>query len=136
MLRGPVAAYTQVDEGTWKDYALQAEVAAPFVGAMSERVPAYLEGMARGLPAFKVDRDNIPCTRRPGRYGAGECGEIVIAALVHDIGDVLAPEESLRTGLYRYCCPTCPNTRIGWCCNTACSTVLRPTIRCIRSLSI
>ena len=96
---GPVAAYTQVDEGTWKDYALQAEVAAPFVGAMSERVPAYLEGMARGLPAFKVDRDKYSLHTATRALRAGECGEIVIAALVHDIGDVLAPENHSEPGV-------------------------------------
>ena len=52
----PVAPYTRMDEGAEEDYALQAELAAPFVATTGERVLAYLEELASGLPGFRVDR--------------------------------------------------------------------------------
>jgi len=53
---GRVATYTRMDEGTVDDYALQAELARPFVAQTGERVLAYLAGLAGGLPGYKVDR--------------------------------------------------------------------------------
>ena len=94
----PVAAYTRMDEGTEEDYALQAELAAPFVAATGERVLAYLEGLAGGLAGFKVDRYEHSLQTATRALRAGECEEIVVAALVHDIGDVLAPENHSELG--------------------------------------
>lgn len=93
-----VGTYTRMDEGTEEDYALQAELAAPFVAATSKRVLAYLEELAGGLPGFKVDRYEHSLQTATRALRAGECEEIVVAALVHDIGDVLAPENHSEVG--------------------------------------
>ena len=68
-----VASYTRMDQGTVEDYALLRERAAPFKAATAGRVLAHMEGL------HHAER-------------AGECEELVVAALLHDIGDVLAPE--------------------------------------------
>ncbi len=87
-----VAAYTRMDEGTVEDYALQSELAEPFIACTGERVLGYLEGLVGGLPGFKVDRYEHSLQTATRAWRAGECEEFVVAALVHDIGDVLAPE--------------------------------------------
>ncbi len=94
----PVAAYTRMDEGTVADYALQGELARPFIAATGGRVLAYLEGLAGGLPGFKVDRYQHSLQAATRALRAGECEEIVVAALLHDIGDVLAPENHSELG--------------------------------------
>ena len=94
----PVAAYTRMDQGTEADYALQQELARPFIAATAERVLAYLEGLVGGLPGFKVDRYEHSLQTATRALRAGECEEVVVAALVHDIGDVLAPENHAELG--------------------------------------
>ena len=93
-----VAAYTRMDEGTVEDYALQSELAEPFVARTGERVIAYLQGLAGGLPGFKVDRYEHSLQTATRALRAGECEEFVVAALVHDVGDVLAPENHSELG--------------------------------------
>ena len=93
-----VAAYTRMDEGTVEDYALQGELAEPFVARTGERVVAYLQGLAGGLPGFKVDRYEHSLQTATRALRAGECEEFVVAALVHDVGDVLAPENHSELG--------------------------------------
>ena len=94
----PVAAYTRMDEGTAEDYALQGELAKPFIAATGERVLTCLQGLAGGLPGFQVDRYEHSLQTATRALRAGECEEIVVAALVHDIGDVLAPENHSELG--------------------------------------
>ena len=94
----PVAAYTRMDQGTEADYALQQELARPFIAGTAERVLAYLEGLVGGLPGFKVDRYEHSLQTATRALRAGECEEVVVAALVHDIGDVLAPENHAELG--------------------------------------
>lgn len=93
-----VAAYTRMDEGTVEDYALQHELARPFIAGTGERVLAYLEGLGGGLPGFKVDRFEHSLQTATRALRAGECEEFVVAALVHDIGDVLAPDNHSELG--------------------------------------
>jgi len=93
-----VAAYTRMDEGTVEDYALQAELARPFIAQTGERVLAYLVGLAGGFPGYKVDRYEHSLQTASRALRAGECAEFVVAALVHDIGDVLAPENHSELG--------------------------------------
>ena len=92
------AGYSRMDEGTVEDYALQDELARPYIAATGERVLAYIEGLAGGLPGFRVDRYQHSLQTATRALRAGECEEIVVAALVHDVGDVLAPENHAALG--------------------------------------
>lgn len=94
----PVAAYTRMDEGTEEDYALQAELAAPYIAATDKRALGYLKGLAGGLPGYKIDRYEHSLQTATRALRAGECEEFVVAALFHDIGDVLAPENHSELG--------------------------------------
>ena len=93
-----VATYTRMDQGTESDYALLEELARPYVAATAERVLAHLELLAGGLEGNLIDRYQHSLQTATRARRAGECDEIVTAALLHDIGDVLAPENHSELG--------------------------------------
>jgi predicted HD phosphohydrolase len=87
-----VAAYTDMADGTREDYLLLKELAAPFRARLADRVLAYLEELHEGFPGERVDRyeHSLQTATRAFRAGADE--ETVVAGLLHDIGDRLAPD--------------------------------------------
>lgn len=87
-----VVGFTRMDRGTARDYALLDELAKPYVAKTGERVLAYLESLRGGFPGYQVDRYEHSLQTATRAWRAGECEEVVVAALLHDIGDNLAPE--------------------------------------------
>ncbi len=79
-------SYVRMDEGTVEDYALQAALAAPFPAATPERLLAFMESLHFTFPGGQIDRyaHSLRTATRAG--DAGECEEIVVASLLHDIG--------------------------------------------------
>ncbi len=84
--------FTRMDQGTAEDYALLDELAKPYIAKTGDRVLAYLENLRDGLLGYRVDRYQHSLQTATRALRAGECEEIVVASLVHDIGDVLSPE--------------------------------------------
>lgn len=87
-----VARFSRLDETTAQDWALIDEREKPFLAATADRVLAHL----------KLLRDEGPTSMEVGRYehslqtatrafNDGQDEEMVVAALLHDIGDLLAP---------------------------------------------
>lgn len=93
-----VAGYTRMDEGTVEDYALQRELAVPFRAATAERVLVHMDALHKTFPGNLIDRyaHSLQTATRAER--AGECEEIVVAALLHDLGDALAPDNHAEIG--------------------------------------
>ena len=87
-----VVGFTRMDRGTVRDYALLDELAKPYIASTGERVLAYLESLKGGFPGYQVDRYEHSLQTATRALRAGECEEVVVAALLHDIGDNLAPE--------------------------------------------
>ena len=87
-----IASYIRMDEGTAEDYALVGELATPFIAATADRVLAYLPQLRHSYEGEQVDRyeHSLQTATRALRDGADD--ERVTAALLHDIGDMLAPE--------------------------------------------
>ena len=81
-------AFTSMAEGTREDYEL---LEARFAEGTADRVLAQLHALAGSLSGYKVDRleHSLQCATRAYRDGADE--EMVVAALLHDIGDLLSP---------------------------------------------
>lgn len=90
--------FTRMDAGTVGDYALLDELAVPYIAATGERVLAYLEGLRGGLAGYRVDRYEHSLQTASRALKAGEGEELVVAALLHDIGDDLAPENHSELG--------------------------------------
>ncbi len=84
-------AFTSMAEGTREDYELLERLEAKFAEGTADRVLAQLGGLAGSLSGYRVDRleHSLQCATRAHRDGASE--ELVAAALLHDIGDLLSP---------------------------------------------
>ena len=84
-------AFTSMAEGTREDYELLERLEARFAAGTADRVLAQLRGLAGSLSGYRVDRleHSLQSATRAYRDGADE--ETVVAALLHDIGDLLAP---------------------------------------------
>ncbi len=85
-------SYIRMEDGTAEDYALVKELAKPFIAGTADRVLAYFPQLHHSYEGDKLDRyeHSLQTATRAFRDGADE--ETVTAALLHDIGDMLAPE--------------------------------------------
>ena len=84
-------AFTSMAEGTREDYELLERLEARFAAGTADRVLAQLRGLADSLSGYRVDRleHSLQCATRAYRDGASE--EMVVAALLHDVDDLLSP---------------------------------------------
>ncbi len=87
----PTVSFTSMAAGTREDYELLESLEAQFASSTADRVLEQLLGLAGSLAGYKVDRleHSLQSATRAYRDGADE--EMVVAALLHDIGDLLAP---------------------------------------------
>lgn len=87
----PTVSFTSMAAGTREDYELLESLEAQFASSTADRVLEQLLGLAGSLAGYKVDRleHSLQSATRAYRDGADE--EVVVAALLHDIGDLLAP---------------------------------------------
>ena len=83
-------SFTKMSDGTAEDYALLSEYEAAELAAFPDRVIGWLCSMDEhtGYRISRLDHSLQAATRA---QRAGEDDETVVVALLHDIGDVLAP---------------------------------------------
>ena len=81
-------SFTSMAAGTREDYELLERLEAEFAASTADRVLEQLRGLAGSLGGYKVDRleHSLQSATRAYRDGADE--EMVVAALLHDIGDL------------------------------------------------
>ncbi len=86
-----VVTFTSMAEGTREDYELLDRLEAEFSKGTADRVLTMLRDLAGSLSGYKIDRleHSLQCASRAYRDRADE--ELVIAVLLHDIGDLLSP---------------------------------------------
>ncbi len=84
-------SFTSMAAGTRADYELLERLEAEFAAGAVDRVLAQLRGLSGSLAGYQVDRleHSLQTATRAYRDDAGE--EMVVAALLHDIGDLLSP---------------------------------------------
>lgn len=85
-----VVSFTRMSDGTAHDYALLANWEADELAAYPDRVLGWLRAMdvPSGYQITRLEHCLQAATRA---HRAGEDEESVVVALLHDIGDVLAP---------------------------------------------
>lgn len=88
---GEVVSFTQMKEGTREDYELLERLEADFVRGLPDRLLAALRGLEHTLSGYQVSRLEHSLQSATRAHDAGEPEEMVVAALLHDIGDELAP---------------------------------------------
>lgn len=87
-----IVSFTRMDEGSTEDYALLHKLERDYVNALPDRILAALRALDNSLSGYQVTRleHSLQSATRAENDGADD--ELVIAALIHDIGDDLAPE--------------------------------------------
>ena len=83
--------FTRMEEGTREDYLLLDRLAEEQAAFLVERVLETLRGLAGSFDGYRVDRltHSLQSATRALRDGRDE--EYLVCALLHDIGDLLAP---------------------------------------------
>ncbi len=84
-------SFARMADGTAEDYRLLATLEEEHVRQLPERIMQALHALENTLPGYKVSRLEHSLQSATHAYDAGEPEEMVVAALVHDIGDDLAP---------------------------------------------
>ena len=83
--------FTRMADGSAEDYLLLGELEKQHAGETADRVLEHLRALENSFSGYQIDRleHSLQCASRAHRDGAGE--EVVVVALLHDIGDMLAP---------------------------------------------
>jgi predicted HD phosphohydrolase len=86
-----VVGFRRMEDGTREDYELLDRGERAYVRALPERVMAALQKLEQSLPGYPVSRlaHSLQAATRALRDGADD--ELIVAALIHDVGDELAP---------------------------------------------
>jgi predicted HD phosphohydrolase len=90
--RMPVVTYIEMDKGTKEEYTVLRDLAQPFRSRLADRLLVHMELLHDSYPGEQVDRyvHSLQTATRAHRHGADE--ETVVAALLHDIGDMLGQD--------------------------------------------
>ncbi len=84
--------FVQMKDGTREDYQLLQQYENEYIAGTADRVLTHFRGLEDSLGGYQITRleHALQCATRAWRDGAGK--EMTVAALLHDIGDHLAPE--------------------------------------------
>ena len=85
-------AFTRMDRGTKDDYALLETLEKAYINGLPQRILSALTQLQDTLGGYQVTRleHSLQTATRADADGADI--ELIVAALIHDIGDDLAPE--------------------------------------------
>lgn len=89
-------SFRQMKDGSREDYDFLAALEQRYIDALPERILAALRGLEDTLSGYQVTRleHSLQTAARAEADGADE--EMVAGALIHDLGDELAPENHSR----------------------------------------
>ncbi len=84
-------SFTKMSDGTKADYAFLAKHEYEFISGLPERIIKALENLRDSFSGYKIDRldHSLQTATRAERDGADI--DWIISALLHDLGDDLAP---------------------------------------------
>jgi len=84
-------AFRQMKDGSRADYELLHKLERQFIDTLPDRILGTLRSLDDSLDGYQISRleHSLQSATRAENDGADE--ELVFAALMHDIGDVLAP---------------------------------------------
>jgi len=98
-----VVSFRRMEDGTREDYALLERYERDYARELPDRVLAALAKLDQSLPGYRVTRleHSLQAATRALKDGADD--ELIVAALIHDIGDELAPynHAELAAGIIR-----------------------------------
>lgn len=90
-MNGPVVSFLQMKDGTREDYLMLDEAERAFALDLPDRILEALRKLDASIEGYRVTRleHSLQSATRAEADGADE--EMILAALIHDIGDELAP---------------------------------------------
>ena len=98
-----VVSFHRMEDGTREDYELLERAERGYVLALPDRVLAALGKLDQSLPGYPVSRleHSLQAATRALKDGADD--ELIVAALIHDVGDDLAPynHSEIAAGIIR-----------------------------------
>ena len=83
--------FTSMAQGTRAEYELLDRYEAEFTDSLAHRILEHLAQLDGSISGYKVSRLEHCLQSATRAHRAGEPEEVVVAALVHDIGDMIAP---------------------------------------------
>ena len=84
--------FTEMKNGTKEDYLFLDKLEKEYVGETADRILGFLSRMTSTLEGYKISRLEHSLQSATRAYKNKESEEMVVAALLHDIGDGLAPQ--------------------------------------------
>jgi predicted HD phosphohydrolase len=85
-------AFTQMKDGTAAEYQFLQTLEHDYIRALPDRLLSALEGLGDSLQGYQISRLEHSLQSATRAEADGADIDMVVAALVHDIGDALAPE--------------------------------------------
>ena len=84
-------SFTEMKKGTKKDYLFLDKHEKDFANKTAERILKFMSNLTESLEGYQVSRLEHSLQSATRAYHNGESEEMIVAALLHDIGDELAP---------------------------------------------
>ncbi|MBX2885960.1 MAG: HD domain-containing protein [Granulosicoccus sp.] len=83
--------FTEMSKGTKEEYAFLADEEKKYIASLPDRLIKALEDLEDSFGGYQISRLEHSLQSATRALEAGENEEMIIAALLHDIGDPLAP---------------------------------------------
>jgi predicted HD phosphohydrolase len=89
-------SFRQMKDGTKAEYLFLSQLERAYIERLPDRILAALRSLDDGLGGYRVTRleHSLQAATRAEADGADE--EMIVGALIHDLGDSLAPENHSR----------------------------------------
>ncbi len=84
-------SFTEMKKGTRDDYILLDKHEKDYANKTADRVLKFMSGLTETLEGYKISRLEHSLQSATRALKAGESEEMIVATLLHDIGDELAP---------------------------------------------
>ena len=84
-------SFTEMKNGTKEDYLFLDKHEKDFASKTADRILKFMSGLTETLEGYQVSRLEHSLQSATRAYKNGESDEMIVAALLHDIGDELAP---------------------------------------------
>ena len=84
-------SFTEMKNGTKEDYLFLDKQEKNFANKTAERIIGFMSNLTETLKGYQISRLEHSLQSATRAYRNGESEEMIVAALLHDIGDELAP---------------------------------------------
>ena len=85
-------SFTQMKDGSAEDYALLHRLEADYIRALPDRLLVALQRLGDSLQGYQVSRLEHSLQSATRAEDDGADVDLIVAALLHDLGDELAPD--------------------------------------------